>query len=246
MPQLYPVAGAKIYIGPAVNTVPDDTDIDATDFASVTWTELKGWQTMGAIGDAATLISEDVISSSRTLKAKGTRNAGSMQNNFIIMPNDPGQIALIAAENTDFNYPFKLAFDDAPPVVSGVATITIAAPGVVTWTGHGRQVNDPVKLSTTGALPTGLTAGTTYYVKTVTDANTITLSATPGGAAITTTGTQSGVHTISTVPAGTTKFFYGIVMTAQENGGGANTARLLQGNVEINSPVITVAPVGGA
>jgi hypothetical protein len=42
------------------------------------------------------------------------------------------------------------------------------------------------------------------------------------------------------------KLFYGIVMTAQEQGGGANTARILQGNVEINSPVIPVAPVGGA
>ncbi|WP_416066108.1 hypothetical protein ACK9YZ_07075 [Rhizobium sp. ZK1] len=245
MPQLYPVAGAKIYIGPAVNTVPDDADIDATDFASVTWTELKGWQTMGAIGDAATLISEDVISSGRTLKAKGTRNAGSMQNNFIIMPNDPGQIALIAAENTDFNYPFKLAFDDAPPPKVSTVTMTIATPGVISWTAHGIAAGTPIKFSTTGALPTGLTAGTTYYVVNPT-ADAFSVSATPGGAAINTTGTQSGVHTATTVPTGTVKYFYGIVMTAQENGGGANTARLLQGNVEINSPVITVAPVGGA
>lgn len=245
MPQLYPVAGAKIYIGPAVNSVPDDADIDATDFASVAWTELKGWQTMGAIGDAATLISEDVISSGRTLKAKGTRNAGSMQNNFIIMPNDPGQIALIAAENTDFNYPFKLAFDDAPPPKTSVVTMTIASPGVISWTAHGLAAGTAIKFSTTGALPTGLTAGTTYYVvNPTTDA--FSVSATPGGAAINTTGTQSGVHTAVTVPTGTVKYFYGIVMTAQENGGGANTARLLQGNVEINSPVITVAPVGGA
>src|SRR6478609_7593526 len=107
MPQLYPVAGAKFFIGAAVNSVPDDADVDATDFASVSFTEVKGWQTMGAVGDAATLISEDIISSGRTLKAKGTRNAGSMQNNFIVLPTDPGQIALIAAENTDYNYPFK-------------------------------------------------------------------------------------------------------------------------------------------
>ncbi|TBB27337.1 hypothetical protein ELH48_09330 [Rhizobium ruizarguesonis] len=245
MPQLYPVAGAKIYIGPAVNSVPDDADVDVTDFASVTWTELKGWQTMGAIGDAATLISEDVISSGRTLKAKGTRNAGSMQNNFIIMPNDPGQIALIAAENTDFNYPFKLAFDDAPPPKVSVVTMTIASPGVISWTAHGLAAGTAIKFSTTGALPTGLTAGTTYYVvNPTTDA--FSVAATPGGSAIATTGTQSGVHTATTVPSGTVKYFYGIVMTAQENGGGANTARLLQGNVEINSPVITVAPVGGA
>ncbi|QIG70408.1 putative tail protein [Rhizobium phage RHph_N28_2] len=245
MPQLYPVAGAKIYLGPAVTVVPDDADVDATDFASVSFTEIKGWQTMGAIGDAATLITEDVISQGRTLKAKGTRNAGSMQNNFIILPNDPGQIALIAAESTDFNYPFKLAFDDAPPAKTSVITVTVATPGVFTWTAHGLSDGTPIKFSTTGALPTGITAGTTYYVVGST-ANTFSVAATPGGSAIATTGTQSGVHTATTVPTGTVKYFYGIVMTAQENGGGANTARLLQGNVEINSPVITVAPIGGA
>ncbi|NNU66529.1 hypothetical protein G9X67_14720 [Rhizobium sp. WYCCWR 11152] len=245
MPQLYPVAGAKIHIGPAITVVPDDADIDATDFASVSFTEIKGWQTMGAIGDAATLISEDVISSGRTLKAKGTRNAGSMQNNFIILPNDPGQIAMIAAENTDFNYPFKIAFDDAPPPKLSVVTMTIASPGVISWTAHGLAAGTAIKFSTTGALPTGLTAGTTYYVvNPTTDA--FSVAATPGGSAIAATGTQSGVHTATTVPSGTVKYFYAIVMTAQENGGGANTARLLQGNVEINSPVITVAPIGGA
>ncbi|MHC2298148.1 hypothetical protein [Rhizobium mongolense] len=243
MPQLYPVAGAKIHIGPAVNSVPDDADVDATDFASTVFTEVKGWQTMGAIGDAATLISEDIISQGRTLKAKGTRNAGSMQNNFIILPDDAGQIALIAAEATDYNYPFKMTFDDARPVKTSVVTMTIAAPGVISWNAHGLAAGTPVKFSTTGALPTGLVAGTTYYVVSPT-ANDFSVAATPGGAPITTTGTQSGVHTATTAPVGTIKYFYGIVMTAQEQGGGANTARLLQGNVEINSPVITVAPIG--
>jgi hypothetical protein len=242
--QLYPVAGAKFYIGPAVNSVPDDADIDAADFAAISFTEVKGWQTMGAIGDAAALITESVISQGRDLKGKGTRNAGSMQNNFIVLPTDAGQVAMIAAEATDYNYSFKLAFDDAPPAKTSTVTVTIAAPGVFSWTAHGLAAGSAVKFTTTGALPTGITAGTTYYVVSPTT-DAFSVSATPGGSAITTTGTQSGVHTGVTVPTGTTKFFYGIVMTAQENGGGANTARLLSGNVEINSPVITVAPVGG-
>ncbi|MBD9519283.1 hypothetical protein IB262_05165 [Ensifer sp. ENS02] len=245
MAQLYPVAGAKIYIGPAVNDVPDDADMNAALFSSVSFTEVKGWQTMGAVGDAAALITESIISSGRDLKAKGTRNAGSMQNNFIILPNDAGQIALIAAEKTDYNYPFKLAFDDAPPAKTATVTMTIATPGVISWTAHGLAAGVGVKFSTTGALPTGLVAGTTYYVVSPTT-DAFSVSATPGGSAINTTGTQSGVHTATSVPTGTVKLFYGIVMTAQENGGGANTARLLQGNVEINSAVLTVAPVGGA
>ncbi|MCY1241133.1 hypothetical protein D9M72_540200 [compost metagenome] len=200
---------------------------------------------MGAIGDAAALITESIISSGRDWKGKGTRNAGSMQNNFVILPEDAGQIALIAAEKTDYNYPFKLAFDDAPPAKTSTVTITVATPGVVAWNAHGLAAGTPVKFTTTGALPTGLTAGTTYYVVNPA-ANDFQVAATPGGAAINTTGTQSGVHTATTVPTGTVKYFYAIVMTAQENGGGANTARLLQGNVEINSPVLTIAPVGGA
>lgn len=73
-------------------------------------------------------------------------------------------------------------------------TITIAVPGVVTWTAHGLTNGSTVKFSTTGALPTGIVAGTTYYIVNVT-ANTFEISLTQGGSSITTTGTQSGVHT---------------------------------------------------
>jgi hypothetical protein len=51
-----------------------------------------------------------------------------------------------------------------------------------------------VTFSTTGALPTGLTAGTNYYVVNRTS-TTFQVSATSGGSAINTTGTQSGIQT---------------------------------------------------
>lgn len=82
----------------------------------------------------------------------------------------------------------------AEPDKTSTVTISIASPGVVTWNAHGLQNGDQVVLTTSGALPTGLTAGTTYYV--VNQAtNTFQLSATAGGSAITTTGTQNGTHT---------------------------------------------------
>lgn len=82
----------------------------------------------------------------------------------------------------------------AEPDKTSTVTISIASPGVVTWTGHTLQNGNQVILTTSGALPTGLTAGTPYYV--VNQAtNTFQLSATLGGSAITTTGTQSGTHT---------------------------------------------------
>jgi hypothetical protein len=78
---------------------------------------------------------------------------------------------------------------------SATVTISIAAPGVVTWTGHGLSVNDTIRFTTTGALPTGLAINTTYYVKTVLSTNTFTVSTSAGGAAVTTSGTQSGTQT---------------------------------------------------
>lgn len=81
----------------------------------------------------------------------------------------------------------------ASHVISTV-TITIASPGVVSWTAHGLAAGTPIVFSTTGALPTGLTAGTVYFVL-APNANDFTVSATSGGAAINTSGSQSGVHT---------------------------------------------------
>jgi len=78
-------------------------------------------------------------------------------------------------------------------------TVTIASPAVVTWTGVNNLPNGtPVKLTTTGALPTGLNTTTTYYVVNAgTDGtNKCRLSTSVGGAAINTSGTQSGTQTM--------------------------------------------------
>jgi microcystin-dependent protein len=80
----------------------------------------------------------------------------------------------------------------------GTATITIATPGVITATGHGLSAGQQVYLTTTGALPTGLTANTVYYVSTVPSVNTLTLATTINGSPIATSGTQSGTHTLFT------------------------------------------------
>lgn len=76
-------------------------------------------------------------------------------------------------------------------------SLTLGTPGVVTLAAHALAVGDTFIPYTTGALLTGLTAGTTYYVQSVPTANTFTVSATNGGAAIAFTGTQSGTQTMS-------------------------------------------------
>lgn len=87
----------------------------------------------------------------------------------------------------------------------GTVTITIATPGVVSQTGHPFVTGDAVYLTTTGALPTGLSANTLYYVIKV-DANSYNLASSRAnavaGTKIATSGTQSGTHTLFGCPYG--------------------------------------------
>lgn len=87
----------------------------------------------------------------------------------------------------------------------GVITITIATPGVATLVAHGLATGDSVYLTTTGALPTGLAANTRYWVTKI-DADTFKFATTQANALastnITTSGSQSGVHTSVLSPYG--------------------------------------------
>ena len=79
-------------------------------------------------------------------------------------------------------------------VLTGTVTISNANPAVVSWASNIVPNGAPLVLSTTGALPAGLTAGRVYYV--VNRASgTLQLSETVGGAPVATTSAGSGVHT---------------------------------------------------
>jgi len=91
-------------------------------------------------------------------------------------------------------------------VSTGTATITIASPCVVTLTNHGFVAGDGIYFTTTGALPTGLSASTVYYVQNP-GAGTFNLNTTQSNAIansstgrINTSGTQSGTHTVIYYP----------------------------------------------
>lgn len=82
----------------------------------------------------------------------------------------------------------------------GTATITNATPAVVTLSSHGLQTGDQVYLTTTGSLPTGLTANTLYYAVRI-DANTFNLATSRANAyaatKIATSSAGSGTHTVN-------------------------------------------------
>ena len=88
----------------------------------------------------------------------------------------------------------------------GAVTITSATPGVVTLTAHGLSTGSCIELTTTGTLPTNLSANTNYYVIYV-DANSFRLAtsaanAIAGTAINTSGGSQSGTHTLRHCPFG--------------------------------------------
>lgn len=110
--------------------------------------------------------------------------------------NDPQDSQVGASKTQHFIYTADTAGNLIPGPLNVAATITNASPSVATATAHGFQNTQIVRLTTTGALPAPLVAGTSYFVVNAA-ANTLQLSLTLGGAAIATTSAGSGVHTIS-------------------------------------------------
>ena len=83
------------------------------------------------------------------------------------------------------------------PVSSGNPTLTIASPCVVTLVSHWLSVGDWFYFTTTWTLPTGVTAWNVYYViSTWFSSSSFQFSDSVWGAAINTSGTQSGTHTL--------------------------------------------------
>jgi hypothetical protein len=74
-------------------------------------------------------------------------------------------------------------------------TATIASPAVITCNSHGLRNGDAVLFTTTGTLPTNLTANTQFFVINAA-ANTFQVSATLNGTAVNSSGSQSGTHTL--------------------------------------------------
>ncbi len=124
------------------------------------------------------------------------------------------------------------------------ATMTIAAPGVVTSNGHGMALGDKFYFTTTGALPTGVSASTTYYASAIA-ANTFNISTTfsnaIAGTYVTTTGSQSGTHTLN---------MGGITGVLPSNAANATRMGLMCYSHGVNynggnAPTITLASGGG-
>ena len=77
----------------------------------------------------------------------------------------------------------------------GVVTFTVASPTQMTLT-TALSIGTSFTLTSTGTLPTGLSAATTYYIETLTG-NVATIVTTPGGAEVNVSGAGSGTNSIA-------------------------------------------------
>lgn len=109
---VYATAGSKLYIGDPITL--DTAPLTAGDFSGA-FVQIANCENLGAVGDSSESIDFDSIDAGRRFKARGIRDAGSMEVVCGIDYADPGQIALLAAEKTPHNYQFRLVFNDAPP-----------------------------------------------------------------------------------------------------------------------------------
>ncbi|QKV17856.1 phage tail tube protein [Oricola thermophila] len=104
------VSGSTIEIGGVLND--KATPFVESDFDGQSWISIDGWQQAGAIGDTAEIVTSQLINRGRDIKQKGTANGGSMENIFAIIPDDPGQDALLAAADgsNKNNYAFRITW----------------------------------------------------------------------------------------------------------------------------------------
>jgi hypothetical protein len=96
--------GTKVYISTSVTSVP----ADAAAYAALSWTEIGDVESIGDYGDEAPILTAQTLQDERVFKAKGARDAGTLAITCLDRPDDTGQIAVIAAEATKFNYPIKV------------------------------------------------------------------------------------------------------------------------------------------
>lgn len=106
---------------------------------------------------------------------------------------------IFGADSNDTDTELPGSVDD----VTFTATISQAAPGVVTKTGHGLTNGQEVRFTTSGTLPAPLDPAATYYVVGAT-ANTFSVATTEAGTGIATTTAGSGTHTVTSPQFGGT------------------------------------------
>ncbi len=116
---------------------------------------------------------------------------------YFFARNTDGTIAIFAATANRVFLMDNTALGWIPvSKVVALTSISNGSPAVFTLNSHGLANGDTLRLTTSGGLPTGLSAGVTYFVINQA-ANTFNVSLTLAGAAVNTSGAGSGTHSMT-------------------------------------------------
>ncbi|WP_235646505.1 hypothetical protein [Stenotrophomonas maltophilia] len=111
-------AGSKLFIC----VTPKNADLTETEFAALTFVQVKKVGSMGERGINTNIVQYDTLDTLVALKGKGITNAGDPQVKVAEDLTDPGQVALRAAgaPNVPDAYAFKWNAPTAPSSICGV------------------------------------------------------------------------------------------------------------------------------
>jgi hypothetical protein len=175
---------------------------------------LAGWTYLGDSARATTISSKVLGANVATIETTTTHG-------YLV-----GEYVTVSDLDAPFDGTWQISESTLARTVANV-TIVIATGVLTTAVAHGLTVGQQVYLTTTGALPTGLTANTRYYVRTAPTGTTLTLASIRGGSAITLSGTQSGTHTLFA----TNSFSFSVTNTNVVNAADEGTANIQYANV---------------
>lgn len=144
---IFTTSGAKVSIGAALPS--KATDFVAADFTSQTWVLIGNTESIGSFGDQSESVTFNDIGRSRTLKLKGSRDAGDLELVCGLNWEDAGQAALVAAEKTIFDFAFKVEFNDAPAGASPKNSIRYFVGKVMSASESLEESDNVAKLNTT-------------------------------------------------------------------------------------------------
>lgn len=113
--------GATVFIG--TTAIPDPGNYDPTDageysvalaqYEADSYIEVGEVESLGEFGDSSENIKFASLADGRMRSFKGPRDAGEMAVTVGDDGSDDGQVAMVAAEGTKFDYNFKVVLNDA-------------------------------------------------------------------------------------------------------------------------------------
>ena len=85
---------------------------NSTGFAALTYTSIGEITDAGEFGKEYNLVTHNPLADRKTYKRKGSYNNGSMTLQMGRVPDDAGQVLLLAAQDSDDSYSFKITLQD--------------------------------------------------------------------------------------------------------------------------------------